>query len=111
MAFMDDLLNIDGVVAVGEFTSDGGAGKYEAKMDMPPNMDRETSQFASLVTMLFNTLAGAYSELYKMNWIPQQFWTYSGGDWTVAVGNNTWVFIESAKVDFNELYRAFGVCQ
>ena len=98
-------------MAVGEFTTDGGAGNYKAKIDMPPNMDRETSQFAALVSMLFNTLAGAYSLLYKMSWLPQQFWTYSGGDWTVAVGGDTWVFIETAKIDFNQLYRAFGVCR
>lgn len=110
MGRLDDLLDIEGVVAVGEFTADGGAGIYKSKMDMPTDMDRETSQFAALVSMLYKTLASAYSELYKMDWLPQRFWTYSGGDWTVAVGENTWVFIETAKVDFNKLYAAFGLC-
>lgn len=111
MALLEDLLNIEGVVAVGEFTPDGGAGNYKTKMDMPPDMDRETSKFAGLVSMLYNTLADAYSKMYKMDWLPQRFWTYSGGDWTVAVGDNIWVFIETGKVDFNELYRAFGLCR
>jgi hypothetical protein len=35
--------------------------------------------------MLFNTLAGAFTQLSKMNWVPQQGWAYTGGDWTVAM--------------------------
>ena len=78
---------------------------------MPPDMDRESSQFAALVTLLYNTLAGAYSQMYKMEWLPQKFWTYSGGDWTVAVGQGVWLFVETDKVDFNALYGAFGLCR
>jgi roadblock/LC7 domain-containing protein len=42
-----------------------------------------------------------------MNWTPQQGWAYSGGDWTVAVGEGgrKGVFIETAKADFNDLFR------
>ncbi len=33
MATLDDLLKIDGVAAVGEFTADGKLVDYKAKMD------------------------------------------------------------------------------
>ncbi len=105
MATLDDLLNIDGVVAVAEFTADGKMVDYKAKMDMSPEMAEMTAQFVSTVTMMFNTLAGAYSRLSQMNWVPQQGWAYSGGEWTVAVGGNKGVFIETAKADFNQLFQ------
>ncbi len=106
MATLDNLLNIDGVVAVGDFTADGKLVDYKAKMDMPQEMAEMSAQFCATVTMLFNTLAGSFSQLSQMNWVPQQGWMYAGGDMTVAVGGNLGVFAETAKVDFNELYRA-----
>ncbi|WP_265581157.1 hypothetical protein [Methanofollis aquaemaris] len=30
---------------------------------------------------------------------------YSGGDWTVVMGGNRCVFVETAKADFNHLHR------
>jgi roadblock/LC7 domain-containing protein len=35
-ATLDDLLKLNGVVAAGEFTPDGGLVDYKAKMDMLP---------------------------------------------------------------------------
>jgi roadblock/LC7 domain-containing protein len=55
--------------------------------------------------MMFNTLAGAFSQLSKMKWVPQQGWAYSGGDWTVAIGGNKGVFVETTKADFNKLFE------
>ena len=105
MATLDDLLKIDGVVAAGEFTADGNMVDYKAKMDMSPEMAAMTAQFCATVTMLFNTLAGAFAQLSQMNWVPQQGWMYAGGDWTVAIGGNKGVFIETAKADFNQLFQ------
>ena len=106
MARLDELLGIDGVVAAGEFAPDGKLVEYKAKMDMSPEMAAMTAQFCATVTMMFNTLAGAFSQLSRMNWVPQQGWMYAGGDWTVAIGGNRGVFAETAKADFNRLYSA-----
>ncbi len=42
-----------------------------------------------------------------MRWTPPQGWAYSGGEYTVAIGKGgtKGVFIETAKADFNELFR------
>jgi roadblock/LC7 domain-containing protein len=106
MATLDELLQIQGVVAAGEFTLDGKIVDYKAKMDMAPELAGMTAQFCATVSMLFNTLAGAFSQLSGMNWVPQQGWAYSGGEWTIAVGGNKGVFIETAKADFNTLFAA-----
>jgi roadblock/LC7 domain-containing protein len=105
MATLDELLKINGVIAAGEFTSDGKLVDFKTKTDMSKDLGALTAQFCATVTMLFNTLAAAHSKLSGMNWLPQQGWMYAGGEWTVAVGGNRGVFIETAKADFNQLYR------
>lgn len=105
MATLDDLLKINGVVAAGEFTSDGKLVDFKTKTDMPKDLGVLTAQFCATVTMLFNTLAAAHSKLSGMNWLPQQGWMYAGGEWTVAIGGNRGVFIETAKADFNQLFK------
>jgi roadblock/LC7 domain-containing protein len=105
MATLNELLNLNGVVAAGEFTADGKLVDFKSKMEMPPEMAEMSAQFCSSVTMLFNTLAGSFAQLSKMKWVPQQGWAYSGGEWTVAVGGNKGVFVETAKADFNKLFQ------
>jgi roadblock/LC7 domain-containing protein len=75
-------------------------------MEMSPEMAAMSAQFCSSVTQLFNTLAGAFTQMSKMAWTPQRGWMYAGGDWTVAIGGNKGVFVETAKADFNKLFAA-----
>ncbi len=105
MASLDDLLDIEGVAAAGEFTPDGELVDYKARMDMSEEMAQMTAQFCATVTMMFNTLAGSFTQLSGMNWVPQQGWAYSGGEWTVCIGGNRGVFVETAKADFNRLFE------
>lgn len=105
---MDELLKLDVVVAAGEFAADGKPVDFKATMDMSPELAAMSAQFCATVTMLFNTLAGAFTQLSQMNWVPQRGWAYSGGDYTVAIGGNKGVFVEAAKADFNQLFQALA---
>lgn len=105
MTTIDDLLEIEGVVAAGEFSADGELVEYGATMEMSEEMAATAAQFCATVTMLFDTLAGGFTELSGMEWTPQRGWMYAGGDFTVAIGGNTGVFIETEKADFNQLYE------
>jgi roadblock/LC7 domain-containing protein len=105
MATLDDLLKMSGVMAAGEFSADGKLVGYKAKMEMSPELAATTAQYCATVTMMFNTLAGAFTQLSTMNWVPQKGWAYSGGDWTVAVGGHRGVFVETARADFNKLFE------
>lgn len=108
MASLDELLKIDGVVAAGEFRKDGSLVDYRASMDMSPELAAQSAQFCATVTMVFDTLGGAFTQLSGMPWAPQQGWAYSGGEYTIAVGEGgtKGVFIETAKADFNQLFGA-----
>ncbi len=78
MATLDDLIRIEGVVAAGEFTADGRLVDYKARMDMSREMAEMSAQFCATVTMMFNTLAGSFSRLSQMSWVPQQGWIVRG---------------------------------
>ena len=106
MATLDDLLKLPGVMAAGEFSPDGKLVDFKAKMEMSRELAMMTAQFCASVTMMFNTLAGAYTQMSKMQWTPQQGWAYSGGEWTVAVGGTRGVFAKTVEADFNKLFQA-----
>ena len=105
MAKLDELLKMDGVLAAGEFAKDGEMVDFKSSMNMPQEMVAMTAQFCATVSMMFTTLAGAYTSLTGMQWTPQQGWAYTGGDMTVAVGGNVGVFIKTEKADFNKLFK------
>ncbi|MER3422863.1 MAG: hypothetical protein C4293_06160 [Nitrospiraceae bacterium] len=93
-------------VAAGEFTPTGELVGHKAAMDMPKDQAGMTAQFCSTVSIMFNTLAKAYSHMYtNTNWLPPKFWAYGGGDMAVCVGGAKGVFVKIAEADFNQLFR------
>ena len=121
MASLDDLLKLDGVFAAGEFTDDGHVVDWEAKAgnvpdDFPVFLDRlistsmaeTTAKFCAQVTSMFERRVGAFVRVSAMRWLPQRFWMFAGGDWTVAVGGNKGVFVQTAKADLNQLHKALS---
>jgi roadblock/LC7 domain-containing protein len=106
MATLDEMLNMEGVVMVGEFSPDGRLVEFRAGQEAPQAMGELSAQYIATVTMLFNTLGGAFTQVSGgMPWAPAQGWAYSGGEFTVASANNHWIFVETAKADFNQLFQ------
>lgn len=107
MAKLDELAKIEGVVLAFEFAPDGRLLDQKASGGSSPEMAAMAAQFCASVTMNFNTLAGAFSKLSNMPWVPQQGWAYSGGEYTVAIGGNGYrgVFIKTDKANFNQLFQ------
>jgi len=107
---LDELLKFDGVVAAGIYSPDGKLVDYKSSTGMPKEMAEMTAKFCGTVNMMFDALASAYTQLYKMNWVPQHNWMYSGGDWTVIISGTRGVFVESSKADLEKLLKGLGVC-
>ena len=106
MVSLNDLIKIDGVAAAGRITPDGKCADYKTNLDMSKDLADKSAQYIATVTMLFNTLASAFSMESGMNWTPQQGWTYSGGDWTVVFWGDIAVFCQTEKTDMHELFNA-----
>ena len=112
MATLDELMQIKGVEAAGEFTPTGELTDFRSSMGMPQDQAGMTAQFCSTVSIMFNTLAKAYSHMYtNTNWLPPKFWAYGGGDMAVCVGGTKGVFVQIAKADFNQLFKVLGEVQ
>ncbi len=103
MATLDELMRAKGVIAAGEFKDDGKLVAY--KGEMPKNQAEMTAQFCGTANMFFKTLAGAYERITGMKWTPAQGWAFSGGKYSVCIGGNKGVFVETAKADFNQLFQ------
>ena len=116
MATLQELLDIEGVVAAGlavehlvgaALLREAPLRRQPASMDMSDEMAQMSAQFCATVSMMFDTLAGSFTQLSGMNWEPMQGWAYSGGDFSVAIGGGgtRGVFVETAKADFNRLFE------
>jgi len=102
---LDDLLNLKGVVAAGEFGRDGSLVDYKASVDFSKELAQTTAKFTAAVTQVFDVLAESFTHLNdQFDFAPQQGWAYSGGEWSVAVGGNRGVFVKTADADYNELF-------
>jgi roadblock/LC7 domain-containing protein len=107
---LQELLDIEGVVAAVDFSLDGSLLTYEAKIDMSEQLAQKTAQYCAAISLTFNTLASSFTDLSGMNWVPQHGWAYSGGEWTACIGadGKRGVLVETSLADFNELFEALG---
>lgn len=106
MTTLDELLNIEGVVAAGEFTSDGNVVDFQTKMGLPSEVAEMLSQSLAIITAIFNNLASSREPLSQTQRIPWRGWAYSVGDWALVVGSHKGVLVETAKADFDTLSEA-----
>jgi len=105
MRDLDELLEIEGVVAAGEFTDEGRLVNYRSKVGMTEEAAAMWAELCAPVNVMFETLSEQFMRYSKMDWKPQKGWAYTGGTWTLAVGGYRGVLVETAKADFNALYR------
>jgi len=73
-------------------------------------MAQMTAKFCGAVNMRFDALSSTYTQLYKINGVPQHNWMYSGGDWTIIISGTRGVFVESSKANLEKLLKAIGIC-
>jgi roadblock/LC7 domain-containing protein len=108
MAELAELLEIEGVVAAGEWSKDGAPVAYASKIELPTEDADVAARFCATVSMMFEALGPTLPEIGEMPWGAQQGWAYCGGTWTVAVGANgrKGVFVETARADFNVIFGA-----
>ena len=114
MSEFDELVSLDGTLMAGRFDSNWRiAEQKSAKLFVAnPQALQMAEWFCSAVSSMLSSMAFAVDcvrpgGIYETpGWLPLKSWTYSGGDYTIAVEGDRFVIAETAKIkSIDELRR------
>ena len=114
MSEFDELVSRPGVLMVGRFGSDGRVAEHKSAglyIEDPAAMAMAQS-FCTAITTMLTAMAAAVDQLnHSGGWdttslLPMSSWTYTGGDYTVAVYGDKFAFAETARVKNLEEMRS-----
>ncbi len=109
----DQLISRDGILLAGRFGPDWRIAEHKSKglyFENPQAVEM-AQRFCAAVTVLFSSMAFAMDEVNRTgfdqtSWLPQKSWTFSGGDYSIAVYGDRFVFGEAEKIrGLDELRR------
>ena len=106
MANLDKLMGLGGATAAGEFTPDGELITY--KGELPEDIARLIAKMCAANTLMGATQADSFTRITGMKWMPFHGWAVSAGDYSVCVMGNIGVFVETAKANFNDIYKVLS---
>jgi roadblock/LC7 domain-containing protein len=113
MSVLDDLVKSPGVLMAGRFGSDGRIAEQKTAalvVERQPTADMG-KWFCTAITSLLGSMAFAVDSMNrsgfdKTSWLPVEAWTFTGGDYAVAVHGDLVVIAERAKIrSIDELSR------
>lgn len=113
---LDDLVAQPGVFMAGRFGSDGRVAEHKTSslyVEIPA-LTRMMQWFCAAITTTLGSMANAVdtvneSGFNQSSWLPVRSWTFSGGDYTIAVYGDRFLIAERAKLgsldDLNQLLQ------
>ena len=119
MSEFDELVASAGVFMAGRFGPDGRVAEHKSKSlyVASPATAAMAQWFCAAITMMFRSMAYAVdlvdqSGFEQTSWLPVHTWTYSGGDYVIAVHGDRFMIAEGAKLgSLDELSRLLRVGQ
>lgn len=117
MSEFDELVASPGVLMADRFGADGRVAEHRTTGPYieNPALTGIMQWFCAAVTTTFGSMAFALDTLTQSgfnqtSWLPVQSWTYSGGDYAIAVIGDRFVIAEHAKLgsldELSQLSRA-----
>lgn len=106
MANLKRLLELKGAVSAGEFAPSGELVSYDG--DLPLNLARQVAKMCAANTMMGMSQAESFTRISGMNWSPFHGWAVVAGDFSVCVVGDIGVFVETAKADFNDIFKTLS---
>jgi roadblock/LC7 domain-containing protein len=103
MANLNRLLKLKGAVSAGEFATNGELVSYEG--ELPLQLARQVAKMCAANTMMGISQAESFTQISGMKWSPFHGWAVAAGDYSVCVIGNIGVFVETAKADFNDIFK------
>jgi roadblock/LC7 domain-containing protein len=113
MSELDDLVASPGVLMAGRFGPDGRVAEHKSRglyVEIPA-LTELAQWFCAAITTMFGSMAHAVDLVEQggfnqTSWLPVRSWTYSGGDYVIAVYSERFVIAERAKLaSLDELNR------
>jgi roadblock/LC7 domain-containing protein len=113
MSEFDDLVASPGVLMAGRFGPDGRVAEHKSRglyIEIPA-LTELAQWFCTAITTMFRSMAHAVDLLdqngfNQASWLPARSWTYSGGDYLIAVYGDRFMIAERAKLgSLDELNR------
>jgi len=105
-ANLNNLMNLNGAVAAGEFSVGGDLVDYKG------NLSREHAEMVAMMcaanSLMGRMQAESFTKHTGMNWSPFKGWAVAAGDYSVCVMGKLGVFVETNKADFNEIFKVLG---
>jgi roadblock/LC7 domain-containing protein len=105
MAILDELFQLDGIIAVGTIDDRGRIKDWKAKGVITPEVRESMDKFMTSAVALVDQEA----RILPRNWSPRRSWTFSGGDMVLIVAGGQFVTAETGKVDLERLLRICGI--
>ncbi len=101
MIGLDRLIEMNGVIAAGQFSEDG---KVIRKVgDIQDGVMEEIAGWCASQNKTASQLVDFLDDNSDYNWRPLNGWAIWGGKYVIAVVGNTGVIVESTRADFNQL--------
>jgi roadblock/LC7 domain-containing protein len=102
----DELVSLDGVFMAGRFDPDWRIAEYKSAWLLVANPQalQMMQWFCAAVSAMFSSMAFAVDSVHlegafeSSGWLPLKSWTFSGGDYSIAVNGHRFVIAETAKV-------------
>jgi len=101
MIGLDRLMKISGVVAAGQFDSEGNIVRKAG--EIPEAVRKQIAKMNSEQQKSLNATAQTLGQLTGMEWTPLMGWMMWGGKYVLCVMHNNCLIIEAKRADFNQL--------
>jgi roadblock/LC7 domain-containing protein len=105
MVNLDELFQLDGVVAIAKVDDMGRITDWKAKGVVDPEITKHASKLLVEVEALFMNFAREAPR----NWSPRRALIYNGGEMTLITAGGAVVTVENKKVNFEKLFKVFGI--
>jgi roadblock/LC7 domain-containing protein len=114
MSEFDELVASPGVFMGGRFGPDGRIAEHKSASlyVANPASAAMAEWFCAAITMMFRSMAHVVdlmdqSGFNQTSWLPVHTWTYSGGDYVIAVHGDRFIVAEGAKLG---VWMSWAVC-
>jgi roadblock/LC7 domain-containing protein len=99
-------MGLSGAVAAYELTPGGELVSY--KGELSEDIAELVVRLCAANSLMGTAQAETFSRISGMKWTPFHGWAVAAGDYSVCVMGYIGVFVETAKADFNNIFKILG---